>query len=104
MLAEIEVQRAAQDADRAVQQARQKVTEANAEADSQLAIATAQAKAIEIKGNAEATAINARGKALRENSNVVALVQAEKWDGKLPTQMIPGSAVPFISLDKPGGN
>lgn len=102
MLAEIEVQKAAQDADRAVQQARQRVTEANAEADSQLAVAVAQAKAIEIKGNAEAAAINARGKALRENSNVVALVQAEKWDGKLPTQMIPGSAVPFISLGQPG--
>jgi hypothetical protein len=22
----------------------------------------------------------------------------EKWDGKLPIQMIPGSAVPFIDL------
>lgn len=101
MLAEIEVQKAAQDADRAVQSARQRVTEANAEADSQLAVATANAKAIELRGSAEANAINARGKALRENPAVIGLVQAEKWDGKLPTQMIPGSAVPFISLDRP---
>lgn len=98
MLAEIEVQKAAQNADRAVQAARQTVTEAQANADSQLAVATAKARAIELTGNAEASAINARGKALRENQNVVALVQAEKWDGKLPTQMIPGSAVPFLSL------
>jgi len=29
-----------------------------------------------------------------------ALKAAEKWDGKLPTQMIPGSTVPFINLTK----
>jgi hypothetical protein len=25
-------------------------------------------------------------------------VQAEKWNGVLPTTMVPGSAVPFVSL------
>jgi hypothetical protein len=28
----------------------------------------------------------------------VTLVQAEKWNGALPTTMVPGSAVPFVSL------
>lgn len=98
MIAEIEVQKAAQDADRAEQVARQTVTEAQAQADSKLAIAKSDALAIQLRGEAEANAINARGKALRENPAVVELVQAEKWDGKLPTQMIPGSAVPFLSL------
>jgi hypothetical protein len=26
------------------------------------------------------------------------LVQAEKWDGKLPTTMVPGQTVPFINV------
>jgi len=26
------------------------------------------------------------------------LQAVEKWDGKLPTQMIPGSTLPFINL------
>jgi hypothetical protein len=28
----------------------------------------------------------------------VKLQAIQKWDGKLPVQMIPGSAVPFIDL------
>ncbi|EHD0885419.1 prohibitin family protein, partial [Escherichia coli] len=28
---------------------------------------------------------------------LVALTTAERWDGKLPDTMIPGSTVPFIS-------
>ncbi len=100
MAQEVKVQEARQVADRAVEEARGTVTTAQAAADSLLATATAEAKSIELKGTAEANAINARGKALRENPNVVALVQAEKWDGKLPTQMIPGSAVPFLNLSE----
>ena len=32
---------------------------------------------------------------------VVALVQAEKWDGQLPTVMPPGGTVPFLDLTSP---
>ncbi|MDY8015799.1 prohibitin family protein, partial [Escherichia coli] len=46
---------------------------------------------------AEAEAIRLRGEALRENPGLVALTTAERWDGKLPDTMIPGSTVPFIS-------
>jgi hypothetical protein len=28
----------------------------------------------------------------------VTLVQAERWNGVLPTTMVPGSVVPFVSL------
>jgi hypothetical protein len=51
-----------------------------------------------LQGDAEAHAINARGKALRDNPSLVELVQAEKWNGVLPTTMVPGSAVPFINV------
>jgi len=43
-------------------------------------------------------AIEARAKALGTNPNLVTLVQAERWNGVLPTTMVPGSAVPFVSL------
>lgn len=74
------------------------VTQAQARADSKLAEAEAQAKGVILQGNAEAEAISVRGKALRENAGIVGLIQAERWDGKLPVQMIPGSTVPFLNL------
>ena len=69
-----------------------------AEADARLAQATADAKAIELRGQAEAAAIRAKADALRENPNLVTLIQAEKWDGKLPSTMVPGASVPFIGV------
>ena len=39
-----------------------------------------------------------RGKALGNNPNLVTLVQAERWNGVLPTTMVPGSSVPFVSV------
>jgi hypothetical protein len=43
-------------------------------------------------------AIEARAKALGTNPNLVTLVQAERWNGVLPTTMVPGSSVPFVSV------
>jgi hypothetical protein len=28
----------------------------------------------------------------------VALIQAERWNGVLPTTLVPGSAVPFLNV------
>lgn len=93
------VQTLAQKEQQAMVQARTTVVEAQAQADAQLAIAEGQAKAIELRGVAEANAINARGQALKQNPDVVALVQAEKWNGVLPTTMVPNSTVPFIDVN-----
>ena len=78
-------------------QAQIAVTQAQAEADSKLAAAKAEAETIRLKSAAEAEAIRLRGEALRDNPGLVALTTAERWDGKLPDTMIPGSTVPFIS-------
>lgn len=78
--------------------ARIAVTKAQAEADSQLAVATANAKAVELAGAAEASAIRAKSDALRESPNLVELTKAERWDGKFPTTMIPGGAMPFLNI------
>ena len=98
MLAEVEVQKLRQNAEREKVQAEITVTQAKAQADAVRAQATAEAEAIRLRGDAEAAAIDARGKALRDNPSVVQLVQAEKWNGQLPTTMIPGAATPFLSI------
>ncbi len=62
------------------------------EAEQRIAQATAEAEAIRI----QAQAITQQG-----GRDYVQLKAVEKWDGKLPTQMIPGSTVPFIDLKNP---
>jgi regulator of protease activity HflC (stomatin/prohibitin superfamily) len=109
MLAEVEVQKLQQNAEREKVQAQITVTQATAKANAIRAEAQAQADAtrlsgearaanIRITGNAEAAAIEARGKALTANPNLVTLVQAERWNGVLPTTMVPGAAVPFVTV------
>jgi regulator of protease activity HflC (stomatin/prohibitin superfamily) len=98
MLAEVEVQRIQQNAEREKVQAEIRVIQAEAEAEARVAQATAEAEAITLTGDAEASAIRARGAALRDNPSLVELVQAERWNGILPTTMVPGSAVPFLNV------
>ena len=104
MLAEVEVQKLQQNAEREKVQAQITVTQATAKANAVRAEAQANTEAtrlngeakasnIKITGEAEAAAIEARAKALGTNPNLVTLVQAERWNGVLPTTM-----VPFVSL------
>jgi regulator of protease activity HflC (stomatin/prohibitin superfamily) len=60
--------------------------------------AEGEANAIRLRGEAEAAAIKARADALRANADLVQLQAVEKWDGKLPTTMVPGSSLPFINM------
>lgn len=110
MLAEVEVQKAKQIADRATEEARKTVTVANAEAEATLAAkraiadgsllqARATAESTRIQGEAEASAIDAKGKALRDNPAIVALTQAERWSGTLPTYVTSGAPIPFLNME-----
>jgi regulator of protease activity HflC (stomatin/prohibitin superfamily) len=101
MLAEVEVQKLRQNAEREKVQAQITVTQATAQADAVRAQAQAQADAIRLKGQAEAEAIRARGDALKENPNLVQLTQAERWDGRLPSTMLPNGAIPMLDLRGP---
>lgn len=98
MLAEVEVQRIQQNAEREKVQAEIRVIQAEAEAEARVAQATAEAQAITLTGDAEASAIRARGAALRDNPALIELVQAERWNGTLPTTMVPGQTVPFLNV------
>lgn len=100
MLAEVEVQKLQQNAEREKVQAQIVVTKATAEANAIRQRAQAESEAITLRGNAEATAISARGKALGDNPHLVTLVQAERWNGVLPVTMIPGGGVPMLALNK----
>ena len=98
MMAEVEVQRRSQELEQQIIQAQIVVTQAQGAADARVADAQAQAEATRLAGDAEASAIRAKGEALRDNPELVALITAEAWDGVLPSTMLPGSAVPFISV------
>jgi regulator of protease activity HflC (stomatin/prohibitin superfamily) len=93
-----EVQRLRQNLERERVQAEIVVTQAKAQADRVRLEAQANADAIKLRGSAEADAIDARGKALAGNPALVNLVQAEKWDGKLPATMVPGGALPMLNV------
>jgi regulator of protease activity HflC (stomatin/prohibitin superfamily) len=66
------------------------LTRIKTEAEQRIAQAKAEAEAIRI----QAQAITQQG-----GRDYVQLKAIEKWDGKLPQQMIPGSAVPILNLN-----
>jgi regulator of protease activity HflC (stomatin/prohibitin superfamily) len=98
MQAEVQVQQKTQELAQEKIKADIAVTQATGRANSVVAEAKANAEAVILRGNAEATAIRAKADALSSNSNLIALTQAERWNGALPTTMVPGSAVPFIGV------
>ena len=61
------------------------------QAEQRIAQATAEAEAIKI----QAESISKQG-----GQSYVNLKAIEKWDGKLPVQMIPNATVPFLDLNK----
>jgi regulator of protease activity HflC (stomatin/prohibitin superfamily) len=98
MKAEVEVQTQKQNLEKERVSADILVTQAKSRAESQLAMAAAEAQSIRLKGEAEADAIKARATALAQNQNLVELIKAERWNGQLPTTVIPGNVTPFLSL------
>jgi len=92
MLAQVEIQRREQN-----------LRTVEVEAEIARTRAEGEANAIRLRGEAEGAAIRARADALRANADLVQLQAVEKWDGKLPTTMVPSTALPFINL-QPAGN
>ncbi|NEI70989.1 prohibitin family protein [Rhizobium lusitanum] len=96
--AEMLVQTEKQKLERTKVEADIQTTQAQAEADSNLARAKADAEGVRLKGEAEAAAIKAKSDALQQSPNLVELTKAERWDGKLPTTFVPGSALPLLNI------
>jgi len=74
---------------------------AEAQAVAAVTAAEAEKKVKVLQADADAYAIGARGEALKRNPALIEMTIAEKWDGKLPQQMVPGGALPFLNLPKP---
>jgi regulator of protease activity HflC (stomatin/prohibitin superfamily) len=98
MQAEVAVQQRQQELQQEKIKAEIAVTQAGGRANSVRTEAQAQADAIKLRGDAEASAIRARAEALGTNPNLVTLTQAERWDGKLPVTMVPGGALPMLTI------
>jgi regulator of protease activity HflC (stomatin/prohibitin superfamily) len=98
MQAEVKVQQKQQELAQEKILAEIAVTKAQGTANSVKAEADGAAYAKRVQGEAEAAAIKARADALAKNENLIALTQAEKWDGHLPATMVPGGSVPFLNL------
>ena len=71
--------------------AKNELEKVKVEAEQRIAQARAEAEAIKI----QAEAITQQG-----GDNYVQLEAIKKWNGQLPSQMIPGATVPFINLTK----
>jgi regulator of protease activity HflC (stomatin/prohibitin superfamily) len=59
----------------------------------------AEQRVAQAKAEAEAIRIQAEAVTSQGGEDYVQLQAILKWDGKLPTTLVPGSAVPFITLD-----
>lgn len=100
MVAEVKVQTSRQNLANEKVLAEITVTKANATADATRADAQAQADAIRFRGIAEGSAIEAKAKALGANPNLVELIRSERWNGALPTTMLPGGVLPMLNVGK----
>ena len=92
-------------------QAAQITQTAQAEADAKIAQADAEAYRIEkeaeadatatlLRGDAEAKAVKLVQEAISQNPLLIQYEQAKRWKGTLPTTMIPGGSVPFLSINQ----
>lgn len=92
---DVRAQQAVQTATAEAEATRQR---ADGEAYALLAAARAEAEAISLRAQAEAEGIEVIQDAISDNPLFIQYSLAQQWDGVLPTQMIPGSTVPFIDV------
>jgi len=71
-----------------------------AENDLKKAQIDAEARVAQAKGEAEAIKIQAEAITQQGGQSYVDLQAIQKWNGQLPSQMIPGATLPFINLTK----
>lgn len=80
------------------QQRENELRQTQAEAAKEIAAAEGAKQSAILRAEGEAQALNIKGQALKNNPGVVELNAIDKWDGKLPTYMTGGQAVPFVNI------
>jgi regulator of protease activity HflC (stomatin/prohibitin superfamily) len=96
--AEAEVRKTRYELEREKVEAEKRIVQAQAQATQIRERAQADAEAIRLRGEAEGRAIAAKAKAFIDNPAYANLIAVERWNGVLPHTMLPGSALPFISI------
>lgn len=79
-------------------QREQEIKQSEAEAEKERAKARGESDSARIRAQGEADAIKLRGEALAANPNVIQLDAIAKWNGVMPTTMVPGGGVPFVPV------
>lgn len=93
----------------AVRTKEQDLAQKEVEAKTALAVATGAANAVKAAADgesyrisklaeAQSEAIRKQGDALRSSPLFVELTKANRWDGKLPTTMVPDATTPFLNV------
>jgi len=87
--------------------AENKLKTVEAEQKQKVAVAEAEAKATIATAQATAESLRIQNEALARNKDVLDLrrievekIKAERWDGKLPTNIYAGAPIPFLNLGK----
>jgi regulator of protease activity HflC (stomatin/prohibitin superfamily) len=99
MTAQVEVQKKQQQLAQEEINAKIAVTQAQGQADSARALADVTAYQIKVTSEAQAKGIEDRGRAIANNPLLIELTRAERWNGQLPTTMLPNSTVPFLNVE-----
>ena len=98
MQAEIEVKKREQELRTTEIEAQQALAKAQGVANATKAQADGEAYRVQVTAKAQAEAIKIQGESLRTNPLFVELTKANRWDGKLPTTMLPNGATPLLDL------
>lgn len=98
-IARTEVNTATQNLERTKKDAESAEAKAKGEANADFAKKQKEAEGILALGKAQAEVLELKAKVAAANPSLVNLLTADKWDGKLPTTMIPGQGTPLIQLD-----
>jgi regulator of protease activity HflC (stomatin/prohibitin superfamily) len=76
------------------------IEQARGQAESTRLQAIAEAKSIEIKGQSQAAAQELMAQALTRNPSLVALAYAQRWDGKLPVNLLGTAPIPLLETNR----
>lgn len=77
------------------------VVKAQGKADSEVAAKKAESEGIRFVEETKIEMLKKRAELIAAFPQLLRIITAERWDGKMPTTMLPGNALPFIDLTQP---
>lgn len=84
------------EANQRAEQRENEIREATAAANKKIEDARGDAESTRLRAEAEAKNLEVVGAALKRNPEIIRLREIDKWNGALPTTMLPNSAIPIV--------